>query len=414
MSSAADTMLPCIVLGLETQIGLAVVRELGRAGVPVIGIAYEHDALALASRYLTRGIHVAVPRSPELVEVIKAIGEEVGPCCLLTVSEANLLWLSKHRRAFGNVRAIVPPHAALEVALDKKRTLELARAVGIRVPQTVEPLSMAEIGEVAAAFPFPAVLKWKDPAAVVPQLSELGIPFVKAEYIYSGAELRASCARYVKLGQWPLVQQYCAGQGLGQFFFMHKGQAVRSFQHARLAEWPPEGGFSSVCESVPLSHHAELQRKSIALLQAMDWEGVAMVEYRFDSATGEAVLMEINGRFWGSFPLAFYSNAAFALLAYALQGTQRPIVLPPLRTGIRCRMVATELKRLLRIVFQSDKIADRSFKVHKAAEIARFLTDFFRPGVRYYVWSWNDPGPFIADCRNLLRKSFDRLLSRTH
>lgn len=407
-------MLPCIVLGLETQIGLAVVRELGRAGVPVIGIAYEDDALALASRHLTRGIHVAAPRSAELIETIRAIGEEVGPCCLLTVSEANLMWLSEHRNAFGNVRPIVPPQAALEIALDKKRTLELARGVGIRVPQTVEPLSVAQVAEVAAAFPFPAVLKWKDPAAVVSRLSKLGIPFMKAEYIYSGSELRASCARYAKLEQWPLVQQYCSGQGLGQFFFMHGGEAVRSFQHVRLAEWPPEGGFSSVCESVPLSHHAELQRKSVALLQAMSWEGVAMVEYRFDPATGEAVLMEVNGRFWGSFPLAFYSGAGFALLAYALQGVQRSVTLPPLRPGVRCRMVATELKRLVRIVFQSHKIADRSFNVNKAAELSRFVTDFFRPGVRYYVWSWSDPGPFIADCRNLLRKVFGRFVSRAH
>lgn len=62
------------------------------------------------------------------------------------------------------------------------------------------------------------------------------------------------------------------------------------------------GGFSSVCDALPLSEHQALQAQSVALLRAIGWEGVAMVEYRFDPATGTAVLMEINGRFWGSYP----------------------------------------------------------------------------------------------------------------
>ena len=61
--------LPCVVLGLETQIGLSVVRELGRAGVPVIGVAQQANAIGLRSRYLTQGITVEQPRSPALIGV---------------------------------------------------------------------------------------------------------------------------------------------------------------------------------------------------------------------------------------------------------------------------------------------------------------------------------------------------------
>jgi hypothetical protein len=45
-------------------------------------------------------------------------------------------------------------------------------------------------------------------------------------------------------------------------------QAVRRFQHLRVAEWPPEGGFSSVCDGVPLDQFTDLQEKSIRLLQS--------------------------------------------------------------------------------------------------------------------------------------------------
>ncbi len=50
---------------------------------------------------------------------------------------------------------------------------------------------------------------------------------------------------------------------------MRNGEVLRRFQHTRIAEWPPEGGFSSVCDSVPLSEHRELQERSIALLRAI-------------------------------------------------------------------------------------------------------------------------------------------------
>jgi hypothetical protein len=51
MQSAA----PCYVLGIETQIGLSLIRELGEAGIPVIGIATDANAIGLQSRYLAHG-----------------------------------------------------------------------------------------------------------------------------------------------------------------------------------------------------------------------------------------------------------------------------------------------------------------------------------------------------------------------
>ncbi|HSV50991.1 MAG TPA: hypothetical protein VLJ57_02660 [Burkholderiaceae bacterium] len=404
MPSPASTLPPCIVLGVETQIGLGIVRELGRAGVRVIGIAHEPGAIGLASRYLWRKHVINPPRSPELIAAIRAMGEELGPCRLMTVSEANLAWLSEHRDAFGQVRPVVPTPETLAIVLDKQRTLRAAREVGIAVPETAEPRSMQELQELASGFRFPAVLKWKDPNAVAKKLGVLGLELVKAEYVYTPEQLLAVGQRYEPLGEWPIVQAYCPGRGLGQFFYMHRGHAVRRFQHLRIAEWPPEGGFSSVCDAIALDQHVDLQEKSIALLQHIGWEGVAMVEYRWDPVSNQAVLMEINGRYWGSYPLAVHSDANFAPVAYFLESGLDLPDLPPVRTGIRCRMMSTEIKRLARIFLHPELIVDRSFKTRKWAEAFRFVVDFFRPGVRYYVWDSSDPSPYIADLKTLVRK----------
>jgi predicted ATP-grasp superfamily ATP-dependent carboligase len=391
-------------LGVESQIGLAILRELGSAGVRVIAIAHTNSAIGLWSNYTWKRVVVGPPRSEAVLAAIRSIGDEFGPCSLITVSESNLLWLSVHREALGCVVPAIPPADALALVLNKDLTLQAAAAVGLRVPRTAAPTSFGEIERLADEFPFPAVLKWSDPNSIAPQLAAEGLELLKSEYIYDGSELLEASKRYRAIDQWPLVQQYCPGRGLGQFFFMHSGHALRRFQHIRIAEWPPEGGFSSVCDAVPLESHVDLQELSIALLRKLGWEGVAMVEFRFDETTGQAYLMEINGRFWGSFPLATHSGAKFALLAHcAAIGAPFPSLALP-RDDLRCRMVATEVKRLARIFFSPSRIRDRSFKVRPLTELARFIADFFRPNVRYYVWKFMDPMPFVVDLINWMVK----------
>lgn len=393
---------PCIVLGVESQIGLAIIRELGLHGIRVVAVSHTPHAIGLFSRHVWRRLVVPGQRSAALLAALRATGDELGACSLITISEANLMWLQTVRHELSPLRPALPDAKALRAVLDKQVTLALATEVGILVPRTEDPRSLDDIDRIAADFPFPAVLKWKDPNAVAASLATAGIPLHKAEFVYDAVELRTVGHRYSGIGRWPLIQQYCPGRGLGQFIFMHQGRAVRRFQHLRIAEWPPEGGFSSVCEGVPLARHLVLQERSTALLQRIGWSGVAMVEYRLDEGSDQAWLMEINGRFWGSLPLASHAGAGFALLAhYAALGEALP-ELPPARDGLRCRMVATELKRLWRLLIRPELVTDRQFRIRRVAEVARFIADFFRPRVSYYVWNWRDPQPFLKDLANLL------------
>ncbi|CAI08547.1 carboxylate--amine ligase [Aromatoleum aromaticum] len=391
---------PCFVLGIDTQIGVGVIRELGRAGVRVVGLANRSRSIGLASRYLARGVVVGPARDDALVRRIRELGDEYGSAILLAISEADLTWLITHREALGSVKVIAPEADVFRRVLDKAQTLKLAETVGIRVPRTHAPTSLTSWREACTAMRYPAVVKWADPIAAMPRLHKHGLSLQKLEFAADEAALGRIGERFVPAQIWPLIQEYWPGRGLGQFFFMHGGQAVRRFQHLRIAEWPPEGGFSSVCDALSLSQHQDLQERSIALLRAVGWEGCAMVEYRLDDATGEAALMEINGRFWGSFPLAVHAGAGFARLAYQLQGQGIRPALPPLNEELRCRMVISEIKRLMRILFQPGKIQDPFFCIRPGHELWRFARDFLRPEARYYLWDHRDPGPMLADLRN--------------
>lgn len=395
---------PCLVLGIDTQIGLSVIRELGRSGLRVIGLANREGSIGLASRYLERGIVVGRQRDQRLISILCGLGNEYGEAVLLAISERDIDWLIAHRGDLSNIRAVTPPSAAFRHAIDKARTLATASALGIHVPRTFSAKSLEMWRAAVTQVDYPVVVKWPDPLSVIDRLKQHGVPYHKIEYALDKAALLRIGERFAPVGHWPLIQEYCPGTGLGQFFFIHQGQVLRRFQHRRIAEWPPEGGFSSVCEAVPISQHQELQEQSITLLRSIGWDGCAMVEYRLDQATGDAVLMEINGRFWGSFPLAVHSGAGFASLAYHVQGLGEIPSLPPIRDNLRCRMVSTEVKRLFRIMVTSGKITDPFYVCRPGHELVRFISDFMKPNVRYYLWATDDLAPFWADLGNYARR----------
>ncbi|HEU4373353.1 MAG TPA: hypothetical protein VFS02_07680 [Telluria sp.] len=404
-------LMPAVVLGIDTPIGLSIVRDLGAHGVPVYGIGRTAAALGSHSRYLQQAI-VRERGDAAVIDQLCALGERLGRACLFAISESDISLLNRHRDRLAGYRLMFADAARMASVLNKEQTYTAAARVGIRVPRTEQPASMAEVAAIGATLRFPVVLKWANPNVVVQALSSAGLALDKTYYCYSAAELSAYLQPYEAVGIYPLVQEYCAGYGLGQFVLMHQGVAHSTFQHRRIHEWPPEGGFSSLCESLPEGAHAELMARSIALLRELDWEGIAMVEYRHDPATGESALMEINGRFWGSLPLAYHAGAAFAWLSYRLLGMGETVVQQAYRGGLRCRFMIPETKRLLRILFQQDRIADKNVSFARLPELLTYLVDFVRPGTCYYVFEWRDPAPFFADLLGTAREAAQRLLRR--
>src|SRR6185436_4020752 len=99
-----------------------------------------------------------------------------------------------------------------------------------------------------------------------------------------------------------LIQERIIGPGVGVFVCCDGSDVLATFAHRRIREKPPSGGVSVLCESAAVDPIAK--EHAIALLRAMQWRGVAMVEFKQNDSDGTLRLMEINGRFWGSLQLA--------------------------------------------------------------------------------------------------------------
>jgi predicted ATP-grasp superfamily ATP-dependent carboligase len=393
-----------ILLGMDTPTGLCLTRELGEHGIRVIGVYGSRFSVGAASRY-TFAKHQRAPKD-KLIDQLLSLISHYKADAFLAVSENDIQWINQHRDHFSHIPLMFPDQLRMTQVLDKQRTYEHAEKCGVPIPRSYQIQSLEELRSLKDELSYPVVIKWPDPIAVISQLQQHKIPLIKADYADNFIQLERKMADYAQLGVFPLIQIYHKGHGLGQFFLIHKGKVIQRFQHKRIHEWPPEGGYSTYCESLDINQHADLFAKSEALLQSLEWEGVAMVEYRYDDHTNQAVLMEVNGRFWGSFPLAYHSGAQLARL-YFETVTNTPSSLPPSpKAGVQCRFMIPEVKRLVRVLLQPNKIQDKQYINTPWKDLGRFLWAFVRPNSKYFVFQFKDPRPLLMDLWGIVRSRF--------
>ncbi|MEJ7932645.1 carboxylate--amine ligase [Sphingobium sp. AN558] len=396
------TALPgALILGADSAIGLTLVRELGQHGVPVHAVMRE-GGIAGASRFCT-----TAQRRPDgpLSLWLPGMIALTGARAVFAISETDLVELAKLPARIGDCHILTPRAEPLGRTLDKSRTLAIAADAGLRVPRSWQPRAGDDFSARAAVEDYPLVAKWSNPPDVIPLLERAGLEWIKAEYVRSPQELLALIERYRPIGRWPLIQQYCRGVGIGQMLHMESGRATLHFQHRRLHEWPPEGGVSTLCQAEPPDRHQVQMLLSETLLRALDWEGPAMVEYRHEPGTGHYWLMEVNGRFWGSLPLALHCGAHFAWENYrrTVLGHNAPAPRP--RHDLRARYMVPETKRLVRLWLARGRIRDPFFRARPLRDLVSYILGCFDPRMRYYVFMLSDPRPWARDLIQMARKA---------
>jgi predicted ATP-grasp superfamily ATP-dependent carboligase len=373
---------PVLIVAADTIIGLTVARSLGRRGIPVYCAWSRPDALGRHSAFSK-----ATFRLPDdgraAVEAIREHARRWGVTHLVGISENHIALLNRYRLDLEREFTLLfPPQEVFRRATHKEITLEYARKAGVPAPKSSHPQSPAEV-EQCRGLRFPVVLKMAHH-----EFAGAGAVFRhKSLRVETFEELKKTLAALPE-GQYPMVQEYVTGQGMGISMLMRGGKALLAFQHRRVREDPPEGGTGVVCESMPLD--PKLSALSERLLAGMCWDGVAMVEYRGDWRTGRYTLMEVNGRFWGSLPTAIHAGADFPYWLYRTSFPGAPAPAADYAIGIRARSLAGDTKWLLKSLHGG--------KERPLRAIAQYLAAFTR-SMHYFMWAWDDPQPAM---RNLL------------
>jgi predicted ATP-grasp superfamily ATP-dependent carboligase len=382
----------------ENRAALAIVRALGRAGHTVVVGGRRAPCLAQTSRYCQERVVYPDPAREEeafvrrLAELVET--QRIG--LLLPVTDITTLLVTTNRARF-EPACLVPfaDAAVIARAADKVDVLKTAMRLGIPVPRSVFVESREQCLE-HLDLPFPVVVK--------PHRSRTrtahGWISSSVSFAQTPKDLTADIARRPD-AEFPLVvQETIQGPGMGVFVCYRAGALVGLFCHRRIREKPPAGGVSVLSESVEVS--PEARDYAERLMREIGWEGVSMVEFKWDERDNGPKLMEINGRFWGSLQLAIDAGVDFPnLLASAAAGVGAAAP-PPFRTGVRNRWFWGDVDALLIQLFGRGEGRGRVAKLGRMRALADFLPLWGRD-LYYENPQFGDLRPFFHETASWLR-----------
>jgi len=357
---------------------LGVVRQLGKAKVQVCLMAHSLGALACASRYCAGVIPVAEPGVEALLTAILKEVQRNHYELLLPVGYKTTLALAAAKERFlPYVHSEIAECHRIQSAANKYEMARLCEKIGVPAPRSFVPQSYDEVRQVAREMQGPFVLK--------PQKES---PGRSVSYARSEPELLALYRGRFPFetgeNEPPIVQEYVPGYGCGVFATYQKAVCKRVFMHRRIREYPATGGVSTCAESF---YHPRLEEYGRRILDALQWHGVAMAEFRFDTRDNTFKLIEINPKFWGSLELALAAGADFP--------------------GDLCRMALGETlvftdkyKRNLRFHWPFSCFGELYHLKSKPGAFFEVAWDMLDPRVKSNVWL-KDLGPNLKEIQSL-------------
>ncbi len=381
-------MRPVLLLGTEPRIVLPIARCLHERNIEVALATSSEPGPAGRSRAISGVLGLPAEDNSFLSALCDAIARNQYDM-LIPTSDSYLLTVAQaYEELQSRLQVCCPPPQIVDLVLDKQKTLALAQELGIAIPAVYSIPSAAALASCREQIRFPLVAK--------PSVKDRSAGF-KVLYFSSPAKLERAFAADPLLGSKVLFQEYCPGEGVGINLLLHEDRPIAVFQHRRLKELPGTGGVSVLAVSEPVD--PMLEQQALMLLTRMRWKGVAMVEFRRDRASGRTVLMEVNGRYWGSIAAPLTAGIHFPYYQWQLAHGQVPRVPASYRNGARTRWLAGDLLRLHELWRPSPN------RIHPPArirELLRFFTDF-RLGTRDMVLRVSDPLPGIVEIGQALR-----------
>lgn len=191
----------------------------------------------------------------------------------------------------------LPPLQSYDTASDKWSLYQWARQHEVNVPRSWLLAKREDVPLEAASTSGFVIKKTKESIK----------PFLK--YAKDIQEINHLVSKYFDQDDEPLIlQERIHGQGHGYFALYDEGERRLEFAHKRIREYPPSGGVSTAAESTADPELVEQGRRILDLLQ---WNGIAMVEYKRSAEDGKYYLIEINPKWWGSIELALSAGIDF-------------------------------------------------------------------------------------------------------
>lgn len=401
---------------------LTITRSLGRRGVRVIRVHPNRMELSLLSRYCADvEICPNVYGSEQaLLEFLLDLARRYDePRVLFPASDDTAFFLGLHREALlPAFRVPAASKSAIENIINKRIQYAEAQKLGIPIPETYFPASLAEVRALAGRLQgFPYVIKpnvahrWRL-AWVQDQLaSSKGTP-TKGVLVRTAEELVSEYERIAAGDPDVMIQEVIGGEDellytfLGYFDAQSQplGYCVRS----KIRQYPLKFGYCTLTVSC---ENPAVVEQSVQLLQGLKYHGLVGVEYKHDPKTGRYKLIEINARAVNTSAIAPACGVDLPYIAFRDAIGQPLAPVTRWKNGVKWIWMtqdifaARELNRQQQMTFRQWLQSIKGKRVH-----AVFAGDDLRPVVYYLAEFFRTHLPKLLS--KLLRGGAKALVAR--
>lgn len=371
---------PALVLGRGVT-ALAVIRDLGRQGVPVYVLGAIGN-FARASRYGRRHPAAAAgepeeDRLPAFLERVTDPRLVLIPCSDAWAKAVANLPSTLARRFPASIAA----DSTIEKCVDKLPFASLLEQERLPHPITREIRGEADLVPVGVEPGATFFLKPRQSQAFALQYS------TKAFRVSSRAEAAEKWRQATSDGHALMLQEYIPGPPTEHYFvdgFVdRRGRVCAALARRRLRMFPRQFGNSTCSVSIPIGDVEQAASDVKRLLQALNYRGAFSVELKRDLRDGLFKILELNARPWWYIGFSNYCGVNISRMCYD-DALGEPIeIAASYRTGVPCVYLRHDLRAAQRMI----GAGEITFR-----EWVSSLRGAFWP-----IFSWNDPRPYFQD-----------------
>jgi D-aspartate ligase len=326
---------------------LAVVRSLGRRGIPVWHLT-DGNLLSRFSRYTTHSARWLGPAHPAALRFLLDYCESQGldGWVLIPGGDSEVRFLAENHAALSpRYKLITEPWETIAPLYDKRRMYAEAERLGLSVPKAY---SAAEVlcGK-GGAVCFPLVIK--------PATREASNPLTRAKAwrVNDAPELAVRLREATAMMGGPdgvVLQELIPGGGEQQYSYAaiwNNGAPIVSLTARRTRQFPVDFGFTSTF--VETVEDPGIRADAERLLAAAAYHGLVEIEFKRDEREGRFKILDINTRIWTWIGLGERAGVDFPYLAWCV-ALGLPVEAGAARPGIAWTHLSRDLVAALQEV----------------------------------------------------------------
>ena len=369
---------------------LGTTRSLGKEGIPVVRLSPRGW---YSSKYCSTLISPKISEEPQkFLEMLIRLGKKFArrgehKPILMPSSDNALILISKNIDVLKDYfKPVASDWDCTEKIVDKSKTYNSAKELGIPVPETFLLEDTSEINKIANTVQYPCLIK--------PAHSHIFSEKFKTKLlqVFSQKILIKACKPLLAQGLKLLIQEKIPG-GDDQMYsfgtcFNENSEPLAVCIQRKLRQYPPHFGIGSFKESV---WEPKIVDMGIRLLKGIGFFGLGSVEFKRDQRTGEFILIEINGRSNTSMYLATKCGLNMHHILYKdLVGEKRePIYDYSCKYELGVKWVHLSI----------DFLSMMKKREEGEITLSKWLNSLLVGKKTFGIWSMDDPSPFFSEIK---------------